>query len=38
MPATAEHQNNNRDISDVVNIMDASNSKETIAGTPVKAV
>jgi hypothetical protein len=25
-------------ISDAVNIMDASNSKEAIAGTPVKAV
>jgi hypothetical protein len=39
MPATAEHQHNNREnISDAVNIMDASNSKEAIAGTPVKAV
>jgi hypothetical protein len=38
MPATAEHQNNNRNISDAINIMNASNSKEAIAGMPVKAV
>jgi hypothetical protein len=37
-PATAEHQNNNRNIRDVTNIKDASNSKEATTGTPVKAV
>ncbi len=36
MPATAEHKTTTGNISDAVNIIDASNSKEATAGTPVK--
>ncbi len=40
MPATGEHQNNKTrgNIIDAVNILDAINSKEATAWTPVKAV